>query len=339
MCTLLIQRFGGSILGRTKLSPEVLAELRKNPHVASIFNGYQVEFTPEFKEMACQELLKGDKSMREILQEHGINPELLGDKRIWTLTHNLRKVAKAGKGFMREYSHNSGRKPKDQKRFDAIDEDKKLSAVNVPNVYNVSQKEREAATNGMDAKSSDYEERIESLKQTQALDIEVFEAEVEANNTSETNHETGTLQKAFTEEERSVLLTNPYVASVTNDAVQFTEEFKELAYEEFLQTKKTMREILQEHGIDPEILGSKRIWNFTSKLQEKAKKLQGFGDARTHNRRRPKCSPNEEKTLTERIRGLEHELAYTRQEVEFLKKTQMADMEARISWESKHRKK
>jgi len=28
-----------------------------------------------------------------------------------------------------------------------------------------------------------------------------------------------------------------------------------------------------------------------------------------------------------RLRQLEHELAYTRQEVEFLKKTQMADME------------
>ena len=65
-----------------------------------------------------------------------------------------------------------------------------------------------------------------------------------------------------------------------------------------------MREILQEHGIDPEILGPKRIWNFTSKLQEKAKKLQGCGDARTHNRRRPKRNLTEEKTLTERIRVL-----------------------------------
>ena len=40
-----------------------------------------------------------------------------------------------------------------------------------------------------------------------------------------------------------------------------------------------------------------------------------------------------------RIKQLEHELAYTRQEVEFLKKLQMADMEARRQWESKHQPK
>ena len=36
---------------------------------------------------------------------------------------------------------------------------------------------------------------------------------------------------------------------------------------------------------------------------------------------------------------LEHELAYTRQEVEFLKKLQLADMEARKQWKSRHQPK
>ena len=44
-------------------------------------------------------------------------------------------------------------------------------------------------------------------------------------------------------------------------------------------------------------------------------------------------------TLTERIAQLEHELAYTRQEVEFLKKIHTADLEARKEWESKQRRK
>ena len=43
--------------------------------------------------------------------------------------------------------------------------------------------------------------------------------------------------------------------------------------------------------------------------------------------------------VREALRQLEHELTYTRQEVEFLKKTQMADMETRRQWESKHRSK
>ena len=40
-----------------------------------------------------------------------------------------------------------------------------------------------------------------------------------------------------------------------------------------------------------------------------------------------------------RDRQLENELAYTRQEVEFLKKLQAANMEAQKQWESKHRQK
>ena len=43
--------------------------------------------------------------------------------------------------------------------------------------------------------------------------------------------------------------------------------------------------------------------------------------------------------MTERIEQLEHELAYTRQEVEFLKKLQAANMEAQKKWESRHRQK
>lgn len=43
--------------------------------------------------------------------------------------------------------------------------------------------------------------------------------------------------------------------------------------------------------------------------------------------------------LEARVRWLTHQLEYTRQEVEFLKKLQMANTEARKEWESKHRPK
>ena len=46
-----------------------------------------------------------------------------------------------------------------------------------------------------------------------------------------------------------------------------------------------------------------------------------------------------QETVEQRIRQLENELAYTRQEVEFLKKLQAANMEAQKQWESKHRQK
>ena len=44
--------------------------------------------------------------------------------------------------------------------------------------------------------------------------------------------------------------------------------------------------------------------------------------------------------MEQRLRQLlENELAYTQQEVEFLKKLQAANMEAQRQWESKHRQK
>ena len=129
---------------------------------------------------------------------------------------------------------------------------------------------------------------------------------------------------------------NPYIASVTANTVRFTEAFKELAYEKKCQgipVAETMRQC----GIDPEILGASRVEGFSYTLNKKAKQENGFSDGRSENYRRlPKTG---EETVEERLRQLENELAYTRQEVEFLKKLQAANMEAQRQWESKHRQK
>ena len=92
-----------------------------------------------------------------------------------------------------------------------------------------------------------------------------------------------------------------------------------------------------ECGIDPEILGMSRIKGFGYNLKKQAMRESGFTDNRQNNCRRPVRTGEE--SVETRIKQLEHELAYTRQEVEFLKKLQMADMEARRQWESKHQPK
>ena len=99
-----------------------------------------------------------------------------------------------------------------------------------------------------------------------------------------------------------------------------------------------MRSIFEEHGIAPEILGDKRIWGFAHKLRTNADRDAGFADLRKNNSRKP-ASQTREQTLAARVEQLEHELAYTRQEVEFLKKIHTADLEARKSWESRLRQK
>lgn len=142
-------------------------------------------------------------------------------------------------------------------------------------------------------------------------------------------------KKPLNTEEISKLRSSPYVASVIGRRISFTPEFKRMAYEQ-LNNGKTMREIFEEHGIDPEILGNSRIWGFAENLRAKADCEEGFADLRKNNSRKPQ-KETKEQTLSTRVEQLEHELAYTRQEVEFLKKIHTADLEARKLWESKLR--
>ena len=129
---------------------------------------------------------------------------------------------------------------------------------------------------------------------------------------------------------------NPYIASATTKTVRFTEEFKRMAYEG-KQQGITISETMRRCGIDPEVLGSSRIEGFSYTLNRKARQEEGFSDGRSGNYRRP--AKTGEETVEQRLKELENELAYTRQEVEFLKKLQAANMEAQRQWESRHRQK
>ena len=144
-------------------------------------------------------------------------------------------------------------------------------------------------------------------------------------------------KKPLNAEEIAELRSSPYVASIVGNRINFTPEFKRTAYDQ-ITGGKTMREVFEEHGIDPEILGDARIWAFTQKLRAKADREEGFADLRGQNMRKP-AKGTKEQTLAARVEQLEHELAYTRQEVEFLKKIHTADLEARKLWESKQRQK
>jgi transposase len=143
-------------------------------------------------------------------------------------------------------------------------------------------------------------------------------------------------RKYFNEEEVKYLRLNRNVERVSRSTVKFTEEFKKRFYQQW-KLGKTARQLFTENGIDPDVLGIKRIAGFCYNLNKQAKREEGFTDQREHNYQRPAKTGDE--TVEVRFKRLEHELAYTRQEVEFLKKLQAADMEARKQWESKHRPK
>lgn len=144
-------------------------------------------------------------------------------------------------------------------------------------------------------------------------------------------------RKDLTPEEIAELRENPWIDSVNGQHISYSEAFKKEAYRELIDGK-SMHTIFFEHGINPDVVGDGRIYVLTCRLRKRADSEDGFKDLRTKNQRKP-AKPTKEQTLAARVSDLEHELAYTRQEVEFLKKIHLADLEARKLWESKQRQK
>ena len=149
-----------------------------------------------------------------------------------------------------------------------------------------------------------------------------------------------THKNPFSPEEIEQLSSNRYVKSISPSTVRFTEDFKQY----FLDRRSegaTSAQIFLECGIDPAILGESRIDGFRYMVKKQASREGGFTDRNVQGRRfaAPRAAKPANESDAEKLRRLEHELAYTRQEVEFLKKLQMADMEARRQWESKHQPK
>ena len=140
----------------------------------------------------------------------------------------------------------------------------------------------------------------------------------------------------LTQKEIELLRNNPNVKRVTAYTVCFTEEFRKKVYEE-KTAGESIATILRRNGIDPDILGESRVQGLSHTLNKRAKRQEGFTDLRSENYRRPSNAEND--TLEKRVRSLENELAYTRQEVEFLKKIQTANSETQKEWESRHRQK
>lgn len=144
-------------------------------------------------------------------------------------------------------------------------------------------------------------------------------------------------RKDLTPAEIAELRENPWIDSIQGQHISYSEDFKKEAYRE-LMDGKSMHTIFFEHGINPEVVGDGRIYVLTYRLRKRADNEEGFKDLRANNQRKP-SKPSKEQTLAARVSDLEHELAYTRQEVEFLKKIHLADLEARKLWESKQRQK
>ena len=120
--------------------------------------------------------------------------------------------------------------------------------------------------------------------------------------------------KKFTEEEMNHLRANPYVLDVSPNIVHFSATFKEKFWAG-IEAGKTPTDIVEELGIDTEILGTNRVAGLKSMIRKEVEAGKGFRDLETYGKYLDVFTNSDAK-----IKHLEQQIAYKDQEIEFLKK-------------------
>ena len=138
----------------------------------------------------------------------------------------------------------------------------------------------------------------------------------------------------FTPEQVEQLKKNKYVKHVSEKAITYTEEFKEVFMMEY-NSGKLRSQILIEMGFDPKVLGVARIKSISDRTRKQAKRPEGFKDTRSTESGRPlerELSPEEQ------MERLKQENEILKAKVEFLSLLRRVEREA--AWkESKSKKK
>jgi hypothetical protein len=138
----------------------------------------------------------------------------------------------------------------------------------------------------------------------------------------------------FTPEQVEQLKKNKYVKHVSEKAITYTEEFKEVLMMEY-NSGKLPSQILTEMGFNYKALGERRIATIVYNTKKQALRPEGFKDTRSTESGRPRTR---DLTQEELIARQKQEIEVLKAKVEFLSLLRRAEREA--AWkESKSRKK
>ena len=133
--------------------------------------------------------------------------------------------------------------------------------------------------------------------------------------------------KTFTEDELKSIRSNPYVKSATSKMIRFTVAFKEEFWRRYDVECQPPRKIIEDLGLNPDMLGSKRIDGITYHLKKQVESGEGFHDIRRTSNRI--TNADMEAPPSRAIMKMQHKIAYMEQELEYIKKTIKADNAAR----------
>lgn len=122
----------------------------------------------------------------------------------------------------------------------------------------------------------------------------------------------------FTNQQVEVLSKNPYVKNISHKAITYSDEFKVHFIAE-RENGKLTRTIFEEAGFPAEVLGKKRLNNFSHKWLNvyKEKGITAVKDSRKNTLGRPR---NTELSMEEKLLRAEQEINLLKQENELLKK-------------------
>ena len=109
--------------------------------------------------------------------------------------------------------------------------------------------------------------------------------------------------KKFTNEEKQILRNNPYVESVENTRVIYTEEFKVFYMRNYLAGKKPT-EIFRMAGFDPAVMGNKRIERASARWRKLyADGMLNLGEAESAAPQQEAAAPAQEADTKKKRRG------------------------------------
>ena len=138
----------------------------------------------------------------------------------------------------------------------------------------------------------------------------------------------------FTPEQVEQLKKNKYVKHVSEKAITYTEEFKEVFMIEY-NSEKIPSQIITEMGFDIKVLGSSRVRRISERTKKQSLRPEGFKDTRADSSGRPRTKDLTQEELIERQK---QEIQILKAKVEFLSLLRRAEREA--AWkESKLKKK
>jgi len=133
------------------------------------------------------------------------------------------------------------------------------------------------------------------------------------------------MEKDFTAEALAHLRKSRYIKSVNAKRIHFTVAFKEEFWDRY-RNGEIPEEIIRSMDIDPEILGAGRIKGIVKRIRDQAATGTGFTEG--HQWQDKNAPAEESHPVSKRLKRLEHESAYMKQELEFIKKIILADREA-----------